>query len=466
MLKKSLLLIICCFCLVAAAWSQTVSGTITDESGEPLIGVNILEKGTANGTVSDLDGSYSLNLASADAILVFSYTGYANQEVSTNGQSVVNVSMAEGVNIDEVVVTALGISREKKSLTYSAQNVNTEELGQARELNVVNSLSGKVAGISISPGGNGVGSASRVILRGNRSIAGSSEPLYVVDGVPILGDITDINPDDIASISVLKGPNAAALYGNRANNGAIIISTKQAAAGQTRVSVNTTYTSNSPIILTNYQNEFGQGNGGQYSPASEDSWGAAVGGTGDHWSQDPNFPESTYSLQAQPDNVRDFFQTGYNWATNLAISGGTDKMKTYFSYTYTDAQGVVPNNDLKRHNFHVRINNQISDKLTVDAKLNYIREDIDNSLSTGESFANPIRHALRLPRTIRTQDVSQFEYTDATGKNRQHYWNPGSNGGANPYWTINRNTNQRDVDRIIGLASLRYQFTDQLSVQV
>lgn len=466
MLRTTLLYMICCMLMSASAWSQSISGTVTSTDGEALIGVNILEKGTANGTVTDLDGSYSINVSSPDATLVYSYTGYANQEVAVAGRSVVNLEMSEGVAIQEVVVTALGISREKKSLTYSAQNVNTEEIAQARALNVVNSLSGKVAGISVSPSGSGVGGSSRVILRGNRSIAGSSQPLYVIDGVPIIGDPSNVNPDDVASITVLKGPNAAALYGNRANNGAIIITTKQAEAGQVKVSLSTTYTANSPLLMHNYQSSFSQGNGGAYSPASEDSWGAPISGQSvDHWSQDPNFPTSSYALNAQ-DNVADFFQTGYNWATNLAVSGGTEKMRTYFSYTYTDAEGVVPNNALQRHNFHVRINNQISDRLTLDAKLNYIREDVDNSLSQGESFSNPVRHALRLPTTIRTEDVSQFEYTDASGRNRQHYWNPGSNGGANPYWTINRNTNQRDVDRIVGLASLRYEFTDNLSLQV
>ena len=306
-----------------------------------------------------------------------------------------------------------------------------------------------------------------MILRGNRSIAGNSQPLYVVDGVPIIGDITDVNPDDIASIDVLKGPNAAALYGNRANNGAIIITTKRGTAGKFNVSLSSTLMGNAPNILQNYQNQYAQGNAGGYNKASEDSWGPAISGQSvDHWSPDDNFPSSTYSLNAQSDNVEDFFQTGYNWATSLAISGGTEKSQTYFSYTYTDAEGVVPNNALERHNFNVRVTNKLYDRLTLDAKLNYIREDIDNELPEGESFTNPVRHALRLPRTIRTEDVSIFEYTDKVGANRQHYWNPGSNGGANPYWSINRNTNQRDIDRVVAFASLRYEITDNFSVQI
>ena len=445
---------------------RTVSGVVSEADGQPLIGVNVLEVGTSNGTISDLDGSYSLSVADG-ASLVFSFTGFDSQTIAVGSQSVINLTLQAGVALQEVVVTALGISREKKSLTYSAQTVNTDDLALARDLNVVNSLSGKVAGISVSPSGSGVGGASRVVLRGNRSISGNSQPLYVVDGVPILGDITDVNPDDIANVSVLKGPNAAALYGNRANNGAIIITTKKGALGEFKVSLSSTYTANSPQILSNFQNEFAQGNSGQYNFASEDSWGPAISGQNvDHWSNDPNSGLTGYSLNAQPNNVSDFYQTGSNHATNLSVSGGTEKSQTYFSYTFTNASGVVPNNALKRHNAHIRVTNQLMDRLTLDAKINYIREDGDNSISQGEAYSNPTRHALRLPRTIRTQDVSIFEFTDPAGANRQHYWNPGSNGGANPYWTINRNLNQRDVDRVIAFASLAYQLTDDLSIQV
>jgi TonB-linked SusC/RagA family outer membrane protein len=463
----TLLLLILCLSATTVLAQRAVSGKVIDNTGEPLIGVNILETGTSNGTVTDFDGNYSMTVADG-ATLTFSYTGYADQVITVGAQSVIDVTLEEGVALDEIVVTALGISREKKSLSYSAQNVQTEDISKARALNVVNSLSGKVAGISVSPSGSGVGGSSRVILRGNRSIAGNSQPLYVIDGVPILGDPTNVNPDDIASISVLKGPNAAALYGNRANNGAIIITTKKGSTGGFKVSLNTTFTSSSPLLLQNFQNEFAQGNSNQYNGASEDSWGPQISGQSvAHWSNNPEFPGGgTYSLAAQPDNVSDFYQTGTNVATNLAVSGGTEKSQTYFSYTFTDAEGVVPGNALKRHNVHLRVTNKLMDRLTLDAKLNYIREDINNSLSQGESFSNPNRHILRMPRTIRTADASIFEFTNAAGSNKQHYWNPGSNGGANPYWTINRNINERDLDRIVAFTSLRYELTDDLSVQV
>lgn len=455
--------------LCVGTYAQTtVTGKVSSNTGDGLAGATIQVRGTQTGTFTDGDGKYSITVPSEDAILVFTMLGYDKREVPVAGRSNIDISLqGVGLTTDEVVITALGIEREAKSLTYAAQTVNTDELSQARELNVVNSLSGKVAGLSIARSGGGVGAASRVILRGERSIAGNSEPLYVVDGVPIIGDITDINPDDIASISVLKGPNAAALYGNRANNGAIIINTKKGSAGDFKITVSSTYMAESPILLVNYQNDYGQGNAGSFNPASEQSWGPKFDGSQQaHWSPDPDLQGQTLPYSAQPDNVTDFFQTGHNWATSVAISGGTEKSQTYFSYTHTDAAGVVPTNELKRHNVNLRITNKLANKLTLDTKLNYVREDINNEMRQGEGFLNPIRHVFRLPRNIRTQDVSNFEYIDAENRNRQNFWNPGSNGGANPYWNINRNLNQNDVDRVIAFASLRYDILDGLFVQL
>lgn len=450
---------------------QTVTGTVTSAVDEaPLPGVSVLVKGTNTGTSTDAQGKFVIEVPDNNAVLVLSFIGFTTQEVQVGAQTNISIQMREdATELSEVVVTALGIEREKKALTYTVQEVQTRELAEARELNVINSLSGKVAGLSINRAGTGVGGGTRVLLRGNRSIFGDSQPLYILDGVPLQGDMSDINPDDIESITVLKGPNAAALYGSRANNGAIVVNSKSGknTGRGFSIDLNTTYMLDNPILLTNYQNVYGQGNGGAYSPSSESSWGPEMDGQMvAHWSPDPNRPEQEYAYSPQPDNVRDFFQTGHNFATSLGINAGNEKNQTYFSYTYTDAAGVVPSNELTRHNFNLRLTNKLTDRLTLDSKINYIQEDIYNMLSTGESFDNPIRHISRLPRNIRTADIEDFDFINAAGVLRQNYWNPGSNGGANPYWTINRNLKKNTTDRVIAFSSLRYMLTDDLSVMV
>lgn len=466
-MKKRLLGFVVLF-LVAGATAfaqQTVSGRVTSSvDGGPLPGVSVLVKGTTTGTSTDVDGRYTISVPDNSSVLVFSFIGFTTQEVTVGNQTNVSIQMREdATELGEVVVTAFGLEREKKSLTYTTQEVQTQELSQARELNVVNSLSGKVAGLSIGRTGSGVGAASRVLLRGNRSIAGDSQPLYIVDGVPA-GGITNLNPDDIESINVLKGPNAAALYGNRANNGAIIVTTKKGTQGFS-INVNTSMMFDQPLLLTKYQNEYGQGLAGGYSAGSEYSWGPRMDGSQvAFWSPDPARAGETYAFSPQPDNVRDFYQTGHNLATTLSVAGGNEKNQTYFSYTYTDAAGVVPNNELTRHSLNLRLTNKLSERLTLDSKINFIRQDINNPLPQAENFANPNRHAFRLPRNIRTEDISQFEYTTPTGIVRQHYFNPGSNGGANPYWTINRNISEDHDDRIIAFTSLNYKLADGLTI--
>ncbi|MCC5937870.1 MAG: SusC/RagA family TonB-linked outer membrane protein [Lunatimonas sp.] len=466
-MKKSLLafLLLLFTGVFAFAQERTVTGTVTDaDAAAPLPGVSVLVKGTNTGTITDIDGRYSINVPASGTTLVFSYLGYSRQEMAIGNSNVINVGLkAEETALGEVVVTAFGLEREKKALTYTVQDVGTRELTEARELNVMNSLSGKVAGLSINRSGSGVGSPTRVILRGNRSISGDSQPLYIVDGVPARG-IENLNPDDIESINVLKGPNAAALYGSRANNGAIVVNTKRGKQGFS-VALNSSIMFDAPILMTNYQNLYGQGSGGVYSPASEFSWGPRLDGSQvAHWSRVDGKVGTTYPFSPQPNNVRDFFQTGYNRAYTLSVTGGGEKNQTYFSYTFADAAGVVPGNELKRHSLNLRLTNKLTDKLTLDSKLNYIRQDIDQLLRQGESFDNPIRNAYRIPRNIRTEDLQQFEYTNAAGLLRQNYFNPGSNGGMNPYWTVNRNLFNNTLDRMIGLTSLSYEITEGLSV--
>ncbi|SHJ19327.1 TonB-linked outer membrane protein, SusC/RagA family [Arenibacter nanhaiticus] len=465
-----LLLAVLLFMQVAVAQNKKVTGTVTGaQDGLPLPGVNVLVRGTTIGTQTDFDGNYAIEAKSGD-VLVFSYLGMKSQSLTVGASNTYNVSLQEDASqLEEVVVTALGLQKQKKALTYATQQVETEELTQARSVNVVEGLSGKVAGLSVTTGGSGVGSASKVLLRGNRSINGSSQPLYVVDGILLNGDISNISPDDIQEISVLKGANAAALYGSRANNGAIIITTKSGKGAKEGVTTNIGFTSTfaDPILLTSFQNDYGQGSAGNYSPNAVTSWGPKFDGSQvAHWSNDPNSPEfgSTYAYEAQPDNVKDFFKTGYNVATNIGVNINSEDTNTFLGYTYTDAGGIIPGNNLNRHNITARINTKLTDKLKVDAKINYIRDDFSNVLASGEDFDNPLRYLYILPRNIRTQDIAHYKFLNDEGKLRQHYFRPNFNGGGNPYWSINHITNPRLDERVLGLLSLQYNITVDLSI--
>ncbi|MEM9143843.1 MAG: SusC/RagA family TonB-linked outer membrane protein, partial [Bacteroidota bacterium] len=450
---------------------RTVSGTVADASdGSPLPGVNVVEKGTTNGTSTDFDGNYTIEVSGDDAILEFSYLGFSTMEIPVAGQSTVNASLNEDAEqLGEVVVTALGLERSEKSLSYANQQVRTEELTQARPVNVLEGLSGKVAGLSVTQSSSGVGGATKVLLRGNRSIDGSSQPLYVVDGILLNGDINNISPDDIESISVLRGANAAALYGSRAANGAIVITTKSGKGAREGVSTSIGFVStfSSALNLLDFQNEYGQGAGGTYSAQATTSWGPRFDGSQvAHWSNNPEYPlfGQTYAYEAQPDNVDDFFTLGHNLATNIGVNMNTEKSNVFIGYTYTDAGGIVPGNDLNRHSINTRINSKITDKLTADVKLNYIRDDFSNVLTTGENFDNPVRYLYKTPRNIRTEDFENFSFISPEGTLRQHYFLPQFNGGGNPYWTINNVLNPRLEERVLGLLSLKYQINDDLYI--
>lgn len=469
------------------AQDQTVSGTVTSgEDGSPIPGVNVIIKGTTTGTATDFDGKYSLSVPNAETTLVFSYIGFVTEEVVVGNRSVVDVTLAPDITqLGEVVVTAFGIEKEKKQLTYSAQNVDTKELTEAREMNVVNSLAGKVAGLDLVKASGGVGTASRVILRGYRSISGNNQPLYIVDGVPIAGatnsgpssegggiqsfdGISNINPDDIASVTVLKGANATALYGSRAQNGAIVITTKTGKAEGLGIEFSSNISMETPMILTKYQNEYGQGSAGTYIKNSEFMWGPKMTGQMvDHWSPDPNWAgPAQYKYEAHPNLVNDFFSTGTNLANTIGINTGNDKTQAYISYTNTRSQGIVPNNKLRRNNFNVRLSSNLSKKLTADAKLSYIHQEIDNAISTGDSFWNPMRALYRQPKNISLDDAKNYEYYDDAGNLLQSYWNPHSNGGENVYWMQNRTGRYNQRDRVLALGSLKYEFFDGLSLMI
>lgn len=450
--------------------AQQVSGTVIEaESGEPLPGVTVLVQDTEIGTTTDVDGEYQLSVPSLNETLVFSFIGYQSQTVQINGRSTINIELqSQIIEGEELFVTAFGIEREARALTYSAQPVNAESLTEARELNVATSLTGRIAGMSVTQSNSGLGADSRIIIRGNRSINGSSQPLYILDGVPIRGNLNDLNPDDIESINVLKGPNAAALYGSAAQNGAIIINTKRAQSGQVNVSLSNTFQMMDPMMLIEYQNEYGQGSGGQFDHTQDGSWGPRMDGQQvQHWSPNPDLAGTTYSYEPQPNNINDIMQTGYNNSSNLTANIGGENTQSVFSYTYTDAEGILPEQTLQRQNVSLRVTSQLADKLTLDSRLSYVNTDLGNQNPTGETLENPWRQIYRVPRSFRTEDMKQFEYTDAQGNVRHNYMNVGASGtGVNPYWNLNRMINERTRERVLAMGSLTYDFMDNLSLML
>ena len=492
MISKPLLTVLfaVAFSAVAYAQNRTVSGTVTgSDDGLPLPQVSVLLKGTTTGVPTNMDGEYRLNLPAEGGTLVFSFLGYVTQEIEIGSRTVIDVVLEpEATSLDEVVVTALGIKRSQKAVTYAAQNVDTEDFSKARSLNVVNSLSGKVAGLNFSTTSNGVGSSSRVVLRGNRSLTGNNQPLYVIDGVPIInsagtpsGDtggltgsdgISNINPEDIASISVLKGPSAAALYGTRASNGVIVITTKsgEGAAGS-GFSVSSNFMTSSAYNLQNVQNEYGQGDGGRYVAGSRNSWGPKINEQSvNAWQPLVNARFSgpdTYSLTRQPDNAINFFETGYNLSNSFSGTMAKENLQGYFSYTNTFSKGIVPGNELSRHNFNVRLTGQLSEKLSVDSKVNYIAQEITNALRTGEESIGSAIYTI--PRSLPFEQYKNFEYADGQGQLHQNYIDNRAVGavGGNPFWSaLRKDTRVDNRSRLIGVASLKYQFFDDLSLQL
>ncbi|MEN8227275.1 MAG: SusC/RagA family TonB-linked outer membrane protein [Bacteroidota bacterium] len=466
----------------------TISGMVSDQNGEPLPGVSISVKGSVRGTITDAEGKYRIEVEDPQsAVLIFSFIGYLFQEISTAGKSIIDVSMeVDAIGIDEVVVTALGIEKDKKQITYSAQNVEADMLTQARELNVANSLAGKVAGMDVISSGSGVGGATRVVLRGNRSLTGNNQPLYIVDGVPISsnpmgwspdsegggiqsGDgVSNINPDDIESITVLKGPSAVALYGSRASNGAIVIATRKGAVGQgIGVEFNSNSSMEQAMLLYKYQHLYGQGYEGVYVRDAEEAWGPRMDGQMvGHWSNDPEFAGAQYAFSPHPDNLKDFYQTGYTTANTLSVTGGTAKMRSRFSYTNTLSQGIVENNKLKRHNVNLRIDGNLTDRLSIDAKLTYFNQSLANRLGAGGWYTNPTKHIMRMPSNISVEEAKHYDYYDLDGNLRQNYWHPTAINKYNPYWATNRILSNETRNRILGMGVVRYRFTDNLSLMV
>lgn len=468
------------------AQEQTVTGTVTDaESGMPLPGVTVIQKDTSKGTSTDFDGVYTLDVPE-DAVLVFSMVGFLTQEVPVSGTTI-NVQLEISTeSLDEVVVTALGLTREKKSLGYAVTELQSEEINTVKDYNVANSLVGKVAGVTITQSG-GVGSGSRIVIRGNNSLSGYNQALIVVDGIPINADgsssggdiynstptgggITDINPADIESLSVLKGPNAAALYGSRAANGVVLITTKKGKKGAgLGVSLNSNVSIENTMFLPDYQNQYGAGTQGRvYQDLSEyggSSWGASLDG-----SQQLYYTGEQKAYSAQPDNVEDFFETGIKSINSVAVSKGGDDYSVRFSYTNNKITSVIPNSDLLSHNFNLRGNLDLSDKLSVDTKATFFSQELNNRVNLGSEGI--MAYVYTMPRNVAISDLKKYkpsQYDDPSmfGSLYNVISYSGQNKSTgNPYWILNEDTNDERRDRFLGFAKVNYEFTDWLSAFV
>lgn len=441
--------------------AKIIKGRVCDAAGEPLIGVNILIDGRTGGAVTDLDGNFELQVKSND-VLNITYIGYKNMQIKVTEKNFYDIVMKEDTKLlDEVVVTALGIKRKSKALGYNITEVSSDELTAVKDANFVNSLNGKVAGLQINSSASGIGGSTKVVMRGAKSISKSNNVLYVIDGVPLLnsngGDveenqgmyttgntgegIANFNPEDIASISVLTGPAAAALYGSNGANGAILITTKKGEAGKAQVTIAHNTDFSTPLRTPKFQNTYGN-KSGEFS-----SWGDKL--------------ETPTSY-----DPKKFFRTGYNTTTSVSISLGNEKNQTYASLATTAAEGIVPNNIFDRHNITVRnTTNFLNDKLTMDLGFSYVKQKDKNMLSQGQYF-NPLVPTYLFPRGEDFDACRMYERFDEGRNLMTQYWPYGEMGLSmqNPYWVTNRNIFKYDRDRYMLNAGLNYKIADWIDI--
>ncbi|WP_257659261.1 SusC/RagA family TonB-linked outer membrane protein [Parapedobacter lycopersici] len=512
---------------VSAQTSATISGVVRDGMNRPVLAATVTLENAATDlkrvTTTADDGTfvfekipegqgYTITVSS----IGFKPKVLANYRIAANDKVAITISLeADAAELDEVVVTALGIKRGKKALGYTVADIKGEELMQGKETNVANALSGKVAGVRVSRAASGAGGSAKVVIRGNNSLIGNSQPLYVVDGVPIdnqnlspasqwggtdYGDgIGNINPDDIESMSILKGPNAAALYGQRGSNGVILITTKSGSAGRTSINYNTDYAIGNALILPDFQNEYGQGLNGTFThfrkadgsiismaeaiagglegmpkmSAGRDrtaraSWGARMEGQ-PYEDQYGNI----LNLTPQPDTYESFFQTEKQFINNLSVDGGNDRLNYRFSYANTHVNGYIPTNTLNRNNFSLRTQGKITDKFQIDLKANYIIQNAENRPTLSDAADNPAYLLISQPRSLSNGIMSQYKWTAEEVQRQLGFSNvfeglektyATNSSTANPYWTVNENHNEDRRDRLIGLLRLSYTFAPWLTV--
>ena len=481
-MKKLTMIIVLFFFGVTSILAQerTITGQVTSESsGEPIAGANILVQGTSQGTITDSEGNFELNVSESAEAFKVSFVGFEEKTVALTEEDNYSITLVEEASeLDEVVVTALGIEREKKALGYSVEDVSGEDMNKAQSDNLVDQLSGRVAGVNLTQSAGGAGSGTRITIRGNNSLTGNNEPLFVIDGVPVDNSgfgsadgsgtanynktdygtgISDFDANNIKSISILKGPNAAALYGSRASNGVVLITTKSGEGTRgLGVSYNMNYTFKNPLLLPEYQNKYGQGSQGNY-PTDLDqlrqtggSWGPKMNGSERLYWNGENKP-----YEAQPNNVENFFRTGHQMKNNVSLQYGTEKHSLRFSYTNTDNNSILENSGLTKNNFTLRGKSQLSDKLSVDAKATYFTQEAKHRAIQGtEGIMSDV---YTMPRNVPIEDLEDPRKEDLSVRSI-------TESGGNPYWTLYKDKNNDTRRRFTGFAKATYEFTDALSV--
>ena len=434
----------------------TVTGIVSDEIG-PIAGAAAVVSGSSNGAITDVDGRFTLSGVTLNDVIQISCLGYETQEIVYSGQSTLNVVLAtESEFLEGTVVTALGIKRSEKALSYNVQAVDGDKLTTIKDANFVNSLNGKVAGVTINSGAAGSGSASRVVMRGVKSITGSNLALYVIDGVPmynmqsggsgsIFSDqpgtdgVADINPEDIESISMLTGPSAAALYGNAAASGVVLITTKKGNAGKTSLTISNSTTFSNVAMMPEMQSRYGN------KPNILASWGNKV--------------DSDY-------NPRDFFRTGVDVINSVSLSTGNQRNQTYVSASTTNSFNILPNSGYNRYNFSARNTTTfLNDKLVFDFGGNFIKQD-DKNLTAQGLYYNPLPSLYLFPRSENFDNVRMYERWNPNKGFYEQYWPYGglADGMQNPYWTQNRMLRENNRTRYMLNASLKYKITDWLDI--
>ncbi|GAA4442074.1 SusC/RagA family TonB-linked outer membrane protein [Ravibacter arvi] len=478
----------------AYAAGREIRGKVTDENGEPLPGVSILLKGTQQGTISDAEGIFSLPAVNTGDVLVFSFVGYLPQELVAGNSSSLEVTLKVDVKtLTEVVVTALGIERDKKALGYSAQEIKGSDLTEARESNIANSLKGRVAGLHVNSSSSGPGGSSYVVIRGASSLTGDNQPLYVVDGVPIdnqtldaaspaggrdFGDgVGNINPDDVESMTVLKGPSAAALYGARGANGVILITTKKGTKKKgIGVDFNSNATFETPNVLPRYQNVWGGGYGGTYSSfgtttqngveyplwtnSMYDHWGGKMDGRMIVMAGMPEFGPVAYNPQPD-DNIREFYRVGQTFTNTIAVSGGDKNTSVRLSVSDLHNRHILPTSSYNRQTINLNFSSAISNKLNIEGRVNYVRQEGTNRPELGytTSSGNPAIALNLLSRFVDLDWLRNYKRADGSMINYI------VRAPHNPYWIANEFLSDDKRDRMMGYIKLRYQITPWLDFQ-